>query len=176
MKSKVFLSVLGLAVVVGLGITSYYTHRLWVWNFKVAKAFDYYEAAVECLIQEHGESEHDLEILFKGYKSRESWMKAAEKEFPGLYTDNDAETKERRDRLLKREMYSEQIPECKTFFSEYRCWELDIDNTKSLDGCGLHFGLLQSEIDAMKAEPDKKKRSVLSEAAWKRMTSKKDSK
>lgn len=106
-----------------LGTVSYYTHRLWVFAPKVSQAFDYYSAAVDCLIQENGWNEADAQDLSHHRK------------------------------LTKRNLYNDQIAECHLFYTHYRCWMLDPKDPGSLDGCGKHFGLTQEEIDTMKKDP-----------------------
>jgi hypothetical protein len=106
-----------------LGTVTYYTHRLWVFAPKVSHAFEYYGAAIDCLIMEDGWTQGDVQDLAKHKK------------------------------LNERKMYDDQIPECHIFFSRYRCWMLDPHDPGSLDGCGKHFGLTQLEIDTMKKDP-----------------------
>lgn len=141
-----------LVIFILLSITSYYTHRLWIFAGKVSKGFEYTYAAIDCLIQENGQSETDIDILFKGYKSREAYVKAVNKKYPGTYDKDNT--------IVNRTMYNTQIPECKIFYTQYRCWQLDPHDPKSLDGCGKHFGLTQEEIDIMKKDPSSIKRII----------------
>lgn len=135
----------------------YYTYRLHSYAVKTSKAFEYVYAAIDCLIQENGQVETDVNVLFQGYKTREAYFEAVNKESPGLIE---------KDRYLKRQLYDEQIPECKKFYSQYRCWELDPRDPASLDGCGRSFGLTQSEIDTMKKDPNTIK--AIMDASFKR--------
>ena len=128
-------------------VLSYYTHRLYVFAHKSSDYFAYLSAGLDCMIQENGQNESDVDVLFKGFKSRQEYADAANKEFPDLYPKDGA--------FLNRTEYNDQIPECKVFYSQYRCWELDPHDPKSLDGCGKHFGLTQDEIDTMKKDPSK---------------------
>ncbi len=132
-------------LVASLGMITYYTYRLHEFAVKASKAFAYTYAAVDCLIQESGQNETDVDIIFKGFKSRQAYADAANKEWPGTY---DAKSP-----LIRREMYNDQIPECHVFYAQYRCWMLDPKDPKSLDGCGKHFGFTQEEIDRMKQDP-----------------------
>lgn len=151
---KILATILCLAIVG----SSYFTYRLWVFAGKVSKAFEYTYAAVDCLIQENGQNESDVDILFKGYKSRQDYADAANKEWPGLYPKDSP--------LLVRKAYNDQIPECHVFYTHYRCWALDPHDPASLDGCGKHFGLNQQEIDTMKKDPSKIQETM--DQWWKR--------
>lgn len=134
-----------ISIAMALLTLSYYTHRLWVFAGKVSKSFEYTYAAVDCLIQENGQNETDVNILFDGYKSRKAYVNAANKKYPGLYPKDSP--------ILVRKTYNDQLPQCKIFYSQYRCWELDPYDPKSLDGCGEHFGLTKEEIETMKKDP-----------------------
>ena len=57
-----------LAAIAWLGTVTYYTHRLWVFAPKVSYALEYYGAAVDCLIQENGWTERDVQDLYKHKK------------------------------------------------------------------------------------------------------------
>ena len=126
-----------LLLVASITTLGYYTHRLWVFSGKVSDSIEYTYAALDCLIQESGQIENDISTLNSGGK---------------IYR--------------KRVFYNEDIPECKRFYSEFRCWELDPHNPKSLDGCGLHFGLTQEEIDTMKKDPSTIDKVM--DTSWKR--------
>lgn len=157
------------ALVLAVSILGYYTHRLWVFAAKVSYSIEYSYAAIDCLIQESGQNESDVNVLFKGYKSRKAYYEAVNKEAPGLYSKEDIK------KNIERKMYNEQIPECHDFYSRYRCWMLDPHDPLSLDGCGKHFGLSQGEIDTMKKDPSTI--DAVMQANWDKKTSEsKDSK
>lgn len=153
MKNK--LTILAL---VGVLVLGYWTHRLW----KFAKAsehyFAYVSSAIDCLIQEDGQNQTDIDILFRGYKSRQAFADAANKQYPGLYPKDSP--------LLVRKTYDDQIKECHDFYSHYRCWMLDPHDPASLDGCGEHFGLNKQEIEIMKKDPSKINQVM--DAMWER--------
>ena len=151
--------ILASLTLISIVVLGYYTHRLWVFASKVSYGFEYTYAAIDCLIQESGQNESDVEILYKGYKSRKEYADAINKEFPGAYGPDSG-------LLTKRKIYNGHIPECKIFYSQYRCWELDSHDPKSLDGCGKHFGLNQDEIDTMKKDPSTIDKIM--NAAWER--------
>jgi hypothetical protein len=141
---------------VGTLVSGYYVRRLWVFSNKVTKAFDYTFAAIDCLIQENGQSENDIDVLFKGFKSRKEYYDAVNKQYTGALNKT----------YLERKVYNDQIPECKKFYSVYRCWELDHNNIKSVENCGKNFGLNQDEIDAIKKDP--KNSDKIIDQSWKR--------
>lgn len=155
--------ILNYSLIIVLVITSYYTYRLFIFAGKASKSFEYTYAAIACLIQETGQSESDIDIIFKGYKTRQSYANAANKEFSGLYPKNSP--------FLVRKLYNDQIPECHKFYTHYQCWSLDPHDPESLDGCGLHFGLKQEEIDIMKKTPSSVDKIMT--LFWKRLREKK---
>lgn len=113
---------------------------------KVSHSIEYANSAIECLIQQDGENQFDVDVLYRGFKSREAYAEAVNKKYPGAY---DAERLQK----LKRQMYNDQIPECHKFYSRHRCWMLDPHDPLSLDGCGEHFGVTPAEIAQMKKDP-----------------------
>jgi len=156
-RSTKILIVLLIAVLATLG---YFTHRIWVFSGKVSKAFEYTYAAVDCLIQQDGRNEGDIDILFRGYKSKKAYYQAVNREYPGLYS------KEQIDKNINRGMYNENIPECKVFYSQYRCWMLDPENEKSVVNCGPHFEYTEQDIADFKKDPSKGKE--ISQRVWDR--------
>lgn len=121
---------IGLLLVTIIGTTAYYTHRLWVFGTKVSKSLEYMYTGIECMIMENGRNGGDIDILNNGRKVKR-----------------------------KHVFYNEDIPACKKFYSEQRCWMLDPLNPKSVENCGPNFQLLPSEIEAInkaKTEQDKK--------------------
>ena len=137
-------STLGL---IGLVALSYPTYKLWKFAHASSDYFKYVGAAIDCFIQENGQNETDVDILFQGYKSRKAYADAVNKRYPGVYPKDS--------QLLNRKTYNSQIPECKKFYTQFQCWEMDPYDPKSLDGCGKKFGLTQEEIDIMKKDPSK---------------------
>ena len=125
-----------------IALTGYYTHKLWVFSAKVTRGFDYTYHAIDCLIMKDGQTQGDIEILYKGWRSRKAYYQAQNKKTPDLYDK----------KVWEREVYDYQIPECKVFYTQYRCLILDPHDPKSLDGCGLHFGLTQQGIETMKKD------------------------
>jgi len=146
---KYLKGIFAILLVSSIGALGYYGHRLWVFSGKVSKHLEYVGAAIDCLIMQDGQSRTDIDILFQGFRSRESYYKAVNKIYPNLYS------KEEIKKYSNYEAYNTQIPECKVFFTEYRCWSLDPHSNKSLDGCGKHFRISQEDIDAMKSLNDK---------------------
>lgn len=158
----------GLVVAALLAFNGYCTYHNWVVLTHARKVVnadyewaaherDYSHAAIECLLQIHGQTENDLNRIEKGQtveQARQEWSKEWGK------------APEVRNPFNKREIYEDQIPECHVFFSQYRCWALDPHDPKSLDGCGKRFGLLQSEIDQMKTDPSSIKKIM--DEAWNR--------
>lgn len=157
---KIFKIALGIFIAASLSITGYYTYRLWAFANKVSKAFEYTYSAIDCLIQQDGNLENDVDILFRGYKSRKAYYKAVNKQYPGLYSKNKIEDAD------KRFMYNSDIPECNKFYSEQRCWILEAMSEKSVVNCGPHFGYTEDDIKKFKADPSKGKE--ISEEVWKR--------
>lgn len=138
---------LGATLFVGLlGLNAYCTYANWVTLTHTRKVVnhnnEYLYAAIDCLIQENGAAEGDAELARQGLTRAQ-----ARKKFPDIWGS-----------FKDKQPYSNEIPECHDFYSHYRCWELDATDPKSLDGCGLHFGLTQEEIDTMKRDPTTIKR------------------
>lgn len=149
------LKLLYVAAALSLSLVGWFGYKTYVYYTKVTFAFEYLFSGMECMIMENGQNEGDVEILFRGFKSRRAYYEAVQKEAPGLYSKDEIEKK------IKRPTYNSHIPACEKFYSEYRCWMLDPKNHKSLDNCGAHFGYLPEEIELLKKDPSK------SEEVWK---------
>lgn len=141
---------LKIAMVVAIGVSGYYLHRMWVFGGKVSKSLAYMYSGIECLIMQDGRQEGDINILQKGFKSRKAYFLAVNKEAPGRYSKEDIEKAD------KHVFYNEDIPACKEFYSQHRCWMFDPHEPKSIDGCGEHFGLTKSEMEELKANTGNK--------------------
>lgn len=156
MKSKI----LSLLLVLSVITLSYYTYRAYRFIKASEHYFEYLNSGMHCLIQEQGETEMDIKILYNGhYRNRKAYIKAENKKHPGTFSLDEPFTKEKT-------AYDDQIPQCKEFYSQYLCWELDPHDIKSLEGCGPHFGYTKEDIEKVRKDPSKA--DQVSDEVWER--------
>lgn len=145
-----------LAIIVG--VNAYYTYRA----YRFAKAsehyFQYLNSGMHCLIQKDGFHDTDSEILYKGYRSRKAYDDAVFKK-TGYHILAE-------EFLAIKKSYDGQIPQCKEFYSQFLCWELDPHDIKSLEGCGAHFGFTTQDIEKIRKDPSKA--DQVSDEVWNR--------
>lgn len=139
-----------------VSVNAYYSYRVYRFSKASERYFEYLNSGLHCLIQEQGETEEDINILYNGhYRSRKAYIK----KHLEMFDLNEPFAKERT-------AYDDQIPQCKEFYSQYLCWELDPHDIKSLEGCGAHFGFTKEDIEKIRKDPSKA--DQVSDEVWER--------